>query len=689
MLASVPHPNRRRRALAAMVARRGVIALVIAVGVVPLAGRVVHAQTETVDTAPDMVAQAASGSDETSPPPGFAVLPFANRSGSKSLDWLGYAAAFVLGEKIEHHVRLRPTYGVWVLPRGWTLKGMAAATKKRLSARSTSRSTGRSAGRSSGRSTGNRRDRASGAAMGQDTDTATAAAPEPVIDAQTAADYGSKIGATWLMSGWIDGNRAALQFGLELWRIDAGGAVMTTRIAHTAPFEETFAVIGALVAEVDSLVGQGNVSGENRAGDSAADMAAPITADLYAFTIFGRALAEIAKADGNSTRARTYLRKAASQLKRAIVIDPAMAPAHRLLGEIHALLGNIDDARRRLDAALRLAPGYPAALSSRADMARRDREPERSERLYRDALVRRPWDVDRRFALGRMLWEHGKLEEAVDELTRVVAHKGDHIEARRLLVDAYSRMGDQEALLSELETLRRIDPADVDSRFDLAAVYLAAGAEAEAVAVYESLTGVPRARGRALGLLGDLARRRGDRAGAETYYRAAMSADDSDARPHFMLASLYLDAGDLPAARQVFRSALKFKRYAAIIHGNLGAIAYRMGRYPEAVWYARRAVYLQPKRPRYRYHLALALSAMGDTLTAVYEIRQGLRRDPNDVDLQYLYGVVELRRGRHDAARAWFESVLRLDSRHLDARHNLNRLLELADSGDEQATAVP
>ncbi|WP_428261558.1 tetratricopeptide repeat protein [Haliangium sp.] len=585
----------------------------------------------------------AAAVEAVAPPPRFMVTPLHNRTASPSLDWLTLALPFVLGERLERELGLRPAYDRWVIPRGQ---------------------------------------------------------PAPV-DPDAIARIGGP--STWVWTGAIAGSREELTVELALWRVEASGqggdhapAVLIGERAATGPVEEVMRLAAeaalALLPSATSSPAATRATGTELAAaradgliepadgliEPAKGLAEPVAQDFYAFTIFGRGLAEIWAADGGPGQVRYRLQRAARQLSRAILIEPGLAEAQRMLGEVQRALGHPDEARGRLEAALRLRPGYLAAMASRAALARDDGELERAIELTTELVQARPWDTAQQLELGEMQWARGRLEPARAAFEAVVAEAPDHLAARRRLADIYARRGDHAALLEQLEAILAGAPDDVRPRFDLAAVYLALDRVEEAETVYRGLAESARVRAptraQALKFLGDLARRRGDIDGAIGHYHRAATIDPGDGQPLFLIAAVELARGHDSGAQRVLRQALRFPHLAAEAHAALGAIAYRQGDYTDAVWYLRRAVQRRPHNPSDRYNLALALSALGDTGTALYEVRMGLRADPTHVGLHYLRGVVLLRQGKLKQARTWFESALRLDPGHADARHNLARI---------------
>ena len=611
--------------------------------------------------AADDVAAAAVIAARSSDAATFSVMRWQNRTAIRGLDWLELALPFVLAERLEQHVGARAGYDRWVIPQA--------------------------APRWSG---------------------------TPETTPEMVWEHAQRTGASWVFSGWMDGTRERLEVSVTLWQIERGAATAADQTAGVATGQSAGGATGgapgrapgraierrveggvAPVEAVTRLAGEAGLRaavetmGLSASALSPADkrdqeqaMTAPVSDDFYAFTLFGRGLVEIAAAVGGDAGVRYRLRRAARELSRSVLIDPGLAAAQRLLGDIKLALGQRDDARGHLEAALRLEPGYVAAMASRAELALADGDDARAVELHRAILGARPWDMERRFALGRLLWEQGALEGAREALSEVVAavpeHAPPHLAARRMLVEIFARRGQQDALLAELEAVLALRPNDTEARFDLAAVYLAVGRVDDGEAIYDALAEsvrVPAAlRARAHKFLGDRARRRGALAGALDRYQRALAATPDDPQHYFLVATMHLVMGDDEAAQRVLRRAQRFRAELAEVHAALGAIAYGRGRHSEAVWHLRRSVYKQPRNGSYHYNVALALSALGDAQSALYELRVGLRHAPEHVGLHYLRGVVLLRLNKPAEARVWFESALQLDPEHADARHNLRQL---------------
>jgi Flp pilus assembly protein TadD len=154
------------------------------------------------------------------------------------------------------------------------------------------------------------------------------------------------------------------------------------------------------------------------------------------------------------------------------------------------------------------------------------------------------------------------------------------------------------------------------------------------------------------------------------------------------LGAVYEESGNDNKAEQIFQDAQQFKRYLGEAWTNLGAIAFRRGDLSKATWYLSRAVVRAPTRPKGHYNYALLLSAKKERDKALDELKIAGDLDPQDPEIRYLSGVILLRQGRFDEAKAMFEEALKRQPQHVDAKHNLALLDDLEKRyGGEHAGA--
>jgi tetratricopeptide (TPR) repeat protein len=134
----------------------------------------------------------------------------------------------------------------------------------------------------------------------------------------------------------------------------------------------------------------------------------------------------------------------------------------------------------------------------------------------------------------------------------------------------------------------------------------------------------------------------------------------------------HIESGDAARAEADYRTALKDRTYPTPekLHLNLGMLLLKVGREAEAVREMERAVALNPAYARGHYELGKIKDRSGDTGSALVHFQAALGGMKDSADLNLRLAIALERTG--DGVRA---------------REHFKRVLELAPSGPEAATA--
>ncbi len=520
-------------------------------------------------------------------PDRFAVMAFENRSGVRALDWMTAGVPFALGEKVEHQLRLEPAYDAWVVPAGAVVP----------------------------------------------------ATPDAV------AAFAAARGARWVWTGWVERPEWKLRLAVSLWRVDGGAATSVgERVAVSPQFGDVHRLIGDAIVELGRRGGLG-------VGELQAEaLRAPLTRDLYAFTLIGRGLAHHQGTVGavNDAAARR-------DLERAVLIEPTVAAAQRLVGELWQLTATTPKQAARAAGkfayAADLDRDYLPAVRATAVAAQAAGKQDVARELWDRIVRRRPWDLEARVRLGEALWATGDGDAAVRELERVVARAPDDLRARRMIALVHADHGDLARLVTQLEQIAARAPDDLDARVDLAAAYAALGRWDDARAAYEEVIAARPTDVTVLKLLGDVERRRGDAAAAAAWYARMGKAAPDDPRPPFLGALAYLAAGDIDQARRTLLPAQNLVDHKGDAYAALGALQYLAGAYDEALWYLKRAARLEPHRPGVRAALARALLRKAQGAAALEQLAAARALGGVGSELAYLEGVARAQLGDDAGAR--------------------------------------
>ncbi|HEX6837871.1 MAG TPA: tetratricopeptide repeat protein [Polyangia bacterium] len=568
------------------------------------------------------MAPAARARDEAAPtttvlqqlPAGYIVVPFENHSPVKSLDWQASALAVTIAEKLEAHPALRPAYGAAILD------GL-----------------------------------------------------EYAFDPEKVARRAPDVGARWVFAGGCARPNWKAEVAVRLYTVvEPSNEVPNPTLRLVAESSSVGEQKELMRLLDDNLVAVLHKASWDPEPDVMAQLKRRPTKDLYALTLYGRALNLYF-----GLGVPRDLVKAATLLKKVNLIDPKMAEAHRMLGVVYLEQGLKERAQGQYSYALDLKPGYYSAMAGLARLYRAEGNRARAQEMVEKALETRPYDIEMREMLGELLWESAELDRALAELEKVVAVAPRNLAARRTLALIYAAKGATNDLAAELERITQLAPDDVDVKLDLGSAYQRMGDNGRAIGAYEEILKKDPKNVNALKFVGDCYRRNKETDKAIAAYQKVMKIQPQDPRPYFLLGAVYEETGQDTKAEQVFQDAQQFKRYLGEAWTNLGAIAFRRGDLSKATWYLSRAVVRAPTRPKGHYNYALLLSAKKERDKALDELKIAGDLDPQDADIRYLAGVILLRQGRLDEAKAMFEEALKRRPEHADAKHNLALLEDL------------
>ena len=288
--------------------------------------------------------------------------------------------------------------------------------------------------------------------------------------------------------------------------------------------------------------------------------------------------------------------EAVTAAQRRVREQPTSAEAHVLLGEQYARLGLPGLAMAEFQAALNYDSWYgPAILGSAA-------------------VTAECGDMRRALALSR------RAVLAMPNEPRVFLNLGQVRLRRRECVQA------QEAF----NEARRLDPGNAAAWLGLITACLEAGDPARAAVYCEMALTWMSDMPELLTNYGAVLEALGQHEQAAEQYKAALRAAPDNALPMNNLAYMYATLGsNLDEALRLARRAVELRPRNASFLDTLGYVLYRCGNHREAASVLMQARALRPHSGTVRYHLGLALEALGEKQKAAIEFRETLRLDPN------------------------------------------------------------
>jgi protein O-GlcNAc transferase len=276
--------------------------------------------------------------------------------------------------------------------------------------------------------------------------------------------------------------------------------------------------------------------------------------------------------------------------------------------------------------------------------------------------------------------------------------------------------GDRPLAAALCRELLAHDPGHADAAVLLAAITIAGGRPAEALAALDGVLARRPADARLLHTQGEVYRalRRLDDA-AESL-RAAVRIDPTLAAAHNTLGVMALDAGDtagaiarllagiagradsprlhlnLGRARQLggdpegaiasYREAIRLDPRYAIAHNNLGAALHAQGRLAEAAVPLRRAIGIEPAYPEAHFNLGNLLMAADDPASGLARYQEAVRLRPDYFKARLQMGVALESLGQRPEALAIYESLVREAPGSREARERMSLLLMVSNQWD-------
>ncbi|MCH7799347.1 MAG: tetratricopeptide repeat protein [Planctomycetes bacterium] len=311
-------------------------------------------------------------------------------------------------------------------------------------------------------------------------------------------------------------------------------------------------------------------------------------------------------------------REAAAAFEQALAVEPALAVAHRGLGQ--ALLAMDEPARAvaHLREAARFAPEDRAtwAVLSQAYRRSGDRDAavsaaERSRGLVRTSTIADPIGAEvkamgvspQHYAdRGVALIRAGDFAGAIENLRIVAETQPDDPRVQMYLGTSYAAIGRPQLAMHHLAQATRLQEKLVEAHVRLATLLLERD-ELKRDELNRAIDHLARALVHApedttvLAWLGSALHRRGDVDEALVIFARAAAAAPEQAGPRYNLATALMNHGDLDAAVREYRHALRLDPRHVDAHYNVALALERLGRIDEAIAHYEQAAKLDPTHP--------------------------------------------------------------------------------------------
>ena len=335
--------------------------------------------------------------------------------------------------------------------------------------------------------------------------------------------------------------------------------------------------------------------------------------------------------------------------------------------------GNVAAAVGRLEAALRADARFARAHAAlaRACQARYEETgdvswADRARDSAHEALRLQPGDVEVRRSLARILYDRGRLTEAIDELKQALVLKPDSDDTHRLLSEVLVDAGQKEAALEQALQAVALRPGYAGNHMELGWVHYSAGRFREAAASYERQAELQPDNAWAHQMLGTSLLMAGDLEAAVDPFKESIRLA-ADARAWSNLGFVYYATGRLKDALQAYAEAARLEPASGTIRRGLGDTRAKSGDptgarsdWTAAIALSREALRVNPSDVRQLKNIAICLAKLGEKEAALKASQQALEAGPASWDAHYGAAVVHALTGDASGALAFLEKALAL-----------------------------
>ncbi|WP_131989382.1 O-linked N-acetylglucosamine transferase, SPINDLY family protein [Chthoniobacter flavus] len=231
-------------------------------------------------------------------------------------------------------------------------------------------------------------------------------------------------------------------------------------------------------------------------------------------------------------------------------------------------------------------------------------------------------------ALGTQLHQSGRLVEAENLYTQVLAREPNHPEANRLLGIIAMQTGHLEAARQLLGKAIAGNDQHALAYSNLGEVYRALGQPREAIEAFRRALQIGPVYAEVLSNLGIALATVGETTEAISRFREALQIRPDFPEAQNNLGNALQQQGSLAEAEECYRAALRLRPDFPDASNNLGNVLLEMGRPEEAVACHRRALELRPSYPGAWNSLGNACGAIGGVDESVAAYREAIRLDP-------------------------------------------------------------
>ncbi len=279
--------------------------------------------------------------------------------------------------------------------------------------------------------------------------------------------------------------------------------------------------------------------------------------------------------------------------------------------------------------------------------------------LLQQAMVKVPGSVEIR---QRLLKEYlaAREYEKASKLLEEEAQKSASEDVLRQLLQIYRKASNTKGVISTLERLISLNPADKQSRYELAEVLQKRGWLPRAISQYRAILklAAPDEKFDLYVQLGYLSAKAGKISEAIRYYKEALKLHGGDQNLYYNLSYLYDKVGKRDKADFYLEKALRLKKSDIEGRLRLAQDCIEKGRFKKAKSLLNEVLKKRPKSLKALLLLMEVAEKSGDKTGIRSVYKRILRVQPKNTTVLYNLGVLEYEAGRFKSASNYLEKYV-------------------------------
>jgi tetratricopeptide (TPR) repeat protein len=427
-------------------------------------------------------------------------------------------------------------------------------------------------------------------------------------------------------------------------------------------------------------------------------------------------------------RARTFVlqektEKAVLEFSQLDAMFPNLAEVKYETAVAHVQGGSTELALKSLDEALRLNPGYPAAILLRAELKLRNGslgeaitallpyvkaypddararlilanaynamgQNEQALMMYRELETQLPNVPQFPTFTGTILVRMGRFDEARASFERAVKTYPLFISAAEALVDLDLQQKNFAAADQRVKEQLALHTNAPAAMMIAAKVALAKGETNASMAILKEVTQKAPEASALYVLLAQINSASGNNANAIAQFKNAVDRNPNDVTAQLQLGMSYDTAGDFKNARKQYETVVKLNPRVALAWNNLAyLLSEHFNELDAAATAAGKARELQPNDPSTADTVGWVHFRRGEYAQALNLLRESSGRLPKNPDITYHLARAEYAMGLEDAARFSLKKVVAQKGNSNDVQEAVRRLAVLDAGTDAQSMPI-